>query len=87
MILKSINEKLKNKTAAIQFLCKEMDNGIVYMDCTKLLNGEKLHKGATGKGIVYQYRNCDFTQQCRIERSKQNKSFVYTVSIVISVNL
>lgn len=87
MILKTINEKCKNKRAAIQFLCANMDNGVVYNECTKLLNNQPLRTHKMPKGYVYQYRNYDNTQTCSIERTKADKGFIYTVAVCIRLNI
>jgi len=45
MILKTINTEVNTRHAAIQLLAKELpENGIIYNDCTKLLNKQVLNE-------------------------------------------
>lgn len=87
MIVKTINQEFPNKRAAIQFLGKEVgsENGVVYMELTKLLRGSV----KANNSIIYQYKNCDNTQTCSIKRKTNyvGKKYTYIVNVCNSINI
>jgi len=70
-----INQEFNTKRAAIQFLCAQLpNNGIIYNDCAKLMNGTKTpHMNTLHKGEIYRYENVSKRTQVSIYKTKQSR--------------
>ena len=78
-----LQKEFENKRNAIQFLVKSLpDNGIVYNDCFKLMNGIKVkNTGVVCRGTIYQYENVSGDTKATIYKTKQSRYSAITKEV------